>query len=227
MPPLSFPPEITALIVAEIASQKPAFLSSLILAWPNVIPFVREHRFKKIEIGTPKRLESFIAISSPGVMFSVRRARFWRSHHPPLDIGRLSQLVSTAVNLEEIELCDFEMDSINLALLASLRACTHLTTVCLSSITSQYLPDIFPALQLLPRLVTFKLCLTGLQGPVGSISHRMSGDTLGLYPSWNVHNLEAPPIAQVSCLELTLYALWDLLILDLIASPKTPFSTLR
>lgn len=226
----SLPPEITALIVEDIVrSQKTTSISSLIFAWPdnNILPFIRKYRFRKVRISSPARQESFIAISSPEVMAAVRKISFGCGCPHPLDTARVIQLISTAVKMEEIVLWNFAI-GLTKDIFVALGACTHLTTIYLSSVTADHLSDVFRALQFLPHLTTLKLQHLRIRELTDIASGLDTAVPFDVPVPWDTQNFPAPPaVPQVSCLDIEYDGTSDMMFLDLISGPKTPFSDLK
>lgn len=229
----SIPPEVKALIVSEIwLSEDPEpTLSSLSFAWPDAIHFIRECRFNDVLlISTLHRIPELIAIieGAPEVGASIRTLMVSGA---VIETGQLLHLLSSATNVEDLQLTDFPTGD---NLLDTLGTCNHLTTLFLYNFSIEHFSNLLDVLRPLPNLSALRFEYFQIL-EFGNISlglWKYAGMSLEyndeeMFP-WSAHGYETPrPMLQVSCLSLHLSTSSDLLLYDLICSAKTPFPNLQ
>lgn len=228
------PPEILSLIVSEIWLSNDS-LSSISLAVPSTTPFVREHRFKVLHVA-PTWLKDLLDIidGAQDVSKAIRKVTLIYELE---DFTLFSRLLSAAVNLEKLVLrgtftIDWTADLSNLS--TSLRACTRLTSLCITEMAIPRLSDLFQVLHSVPNLTT--LTLRWLE--IHDMYDMMPPSWLSpppenpfYRPQWDPdpQDFEAPkPLPRISHLTLQLTSrVWSLMHIDLISSAKTPFPNLQ
>lgn len=236
---LSIPPEILALIVTEAwcSQNSHSTLSSLALALLGAVPFIREYRFRELQLGDvrsrPPNTNSTTLMAiidgAPEVGNIIKKVDIVNSTFAP--VPHLPRLLSMAPNLKEIELCHFATDKGSLDPLGS---CSRLTMISLDNVVIQHLSDLLSVLPKLPYLTTLKLQRLHIRDNHTIIRARLQAVT----PLTNyldalvteMYHREAPrplQVPQVSHLTLTISDTSDLLICCLSLSSKSPFPNLR
>lgn len=229
---LTLPPEIKSLIAAEVWRLcSPSTWANFSLAWPEMVPFVRERRFKDIDINRLEKMRQLMDIveGAQDCAAAIQRMKIENSypHNDTEMIFLIPPLVTRAVNLQTLSLQHLEWkDSIPPS------ACPSLTMLSLCAISFPRLSDLVDALLSIPNLTNLNIRCLEL--------HDLKALALEMWPTardqslescappWDTRGFEAPKaVSQLSCLEIHVLWMSDLMLLDLLSSAKTPFPNLR
>lgn len=247
---LSIPREIVGLIVDDLRmleyyGSQSTTLSSLCLACPDAVPFIRQYRFDDINVSfgvftydMPLQLTRLISIidSAPEVASFIRRIEFSCYIPAPSDITPVIRLVTSAVNLQHLRLTCSRNDDQSWALARSLPECSNLRTLYLRGFFFKRLSDLFQIIHSNPCLTTLDLQelkikeftdLAGVMWPEAKEPVYHDDNRVACTP-WDASGYDSPkPALQVSSLRLDVGSLSDLLLLDLISSHQMPFPHLQ
>ena len=152
----SLPPEILALIITEIW-RSGISLSSVSLAWPDIVPVVREQRFQHLQVSGLRRTAGLIAIidSTPGTSTVIRtiHVNTTSKEKTASDSSALICLLSKIGNLETLSLHGLRYDFPD-----NLPAYANLTTILLSDVRMSYLSDLLNPMHSMPHLSHLSVC---------------------------------------------------------------------
>lgn len=234
------PLDIKALIIHEIwisDQQRERTLSGLCFAWPDTIPFIRQYRFKNLIIADLRTLSPLLDIihAAPEISTIIRRIniycrRGFMSADPEADT---LALVSCAFNLEELVLDYMDLTKFNLAMAAFKfhgGSLTHLKTLSVNFSSMSTTSTLFDIIRSFPHLTTlrfFNLYIDELSVIIAELwdgADASSDFSPDVCIPWNVRDFEVPDtVSRITTLKVNLGSSVDLILLDLISSPKTPF----
>lgn len=226
----SLPPEILALIVAEMWRSRTS-LSPVSLAWPDIVPVVREQRFQHLQVSGLRRTAGLVAIidSTPEISTVIRtiHANSTSEENMASKLGELIHLLSKIGNLERLSLHCLRYDFPD-----TLPAYANLTTLSLSDVRMSYLSDLLNPMHSMPHLSTLsfrRLTVSDLYRFASSALKNYPRKPISLWDGDSGGFVAPTPVqaSQVRSLILSITSYADAILLDLISSTKSPFPNIE
>lgn len=242
----SFPLEIKALIVHELAHDQKT-LSTVSYVWPETIPYIREHRFKNLKFESSKSLARLLpVITGTPALGQIIRSIFFISMSSPSDLADFKLPLDVYINfvvllmmapkLEEVSVDEADISKFNYVLAAIPSSLYPLITLKKFGMhfSSPSLAALLDIIRVFSHLTTFTLCHVIISDlcPIAGQIWDLVADPSQFDPErcvmWDTHNFEVPKLVpQVISINLYFSYVSDLMFLDLLASPKTPFPNIE
>lgn len=241
------PLEIKALIIAEVWKADPRWihsLSALSLVWKDAASFIREWRFNDVSSSD----EHFILLSGllndewdPLPLIRKLKLYITRPLDHPINGPRLFATVAQAVNVENLTFVGLSARCSVGVLSESLIGYRRLTTLTFSSLCVHIIPWI-KLLHAIPHLVSLTLAeirIIDCMSIALEVWPHQDRDSYSLGPpyftveecapfDWETHVFQTPHILpNLTHLSFNFLKAPELMLLDLIASSKTPFPNIQ